>query len=267
MFSWPALLLLLICFELAFGFLIFAIMLRVWLWWMATFATVVFAGLLYWKQKHGRRDWTRVVSLEVRNGKIAFLPSRTMRQGGYTASEAFFPDGARVECHVETGDRYFTEDHGQFLRKSLWIVAPNGTKQKLIDYADRVSLRRMAINLPNSGVPFRVIRTYDGQEGEHTEADVTADYTRIRSVLWKPKVFAVLVGTSGLWLGALAGALVHSGGYAIAIGVVGYGLTAVLTLGSNASKRAALVQIASIIPSYAGGYALMVILVWYVFKR
>ena len=59
-----------------------------------------------------------------------------MRQMGYIRTEAAFPIGSSLEYHIDTGDQYFTGDHGQFLKASLWIAEPNGTKRQLLNYVD-----------------------------------------------------------------------------------------------------------------------------------
>jgi len=245
---------------------VFAILEHDWHWWLAACLAVLFDWVLWWKQTHGQLDWQRVAYIELRDGEIALVPSRVMRQMGYMSARASFPDGSCVECCIETGDRYFTGDHGQCLQRSLWIVSPNRTKQKLAILTGDVSTKRLLANLPPSGVPFRAIKVYDGQEGEHTETDVTARYVLTSSSPWK-KISVVLIGTSSLWLGCIAGTLIHSAPSAIALGIVGYLLVAGLTVYSKTSKRSVLIQAGSLIPTYAGGYALAVIAVWYVFKR
>lgn len=229
---------------------------RVWLTWRDSI----------WERKGSQRGWNRLASVELQDGKIAFIPSRAALQMGYVGTEASFPDGSSLEVHVETGDRYLTGDHGQFLQRTLWIVGTNGMKQQFVGSAVELNPKRMLTNLPNSGIPFRVIRVYDGQDGEHTETDITGEYASSSSKSWKRGVLAILLGTSSLWLGVGAGFSVRHSTQAIAIGVVGYAVTAILTLRTGSSKRSALIQAATLAPSYAAGYAVAVISVWHIFK-
>ena len=69
-----------------------------------------------------------------------------------------------------------------------------------------------------------------------------------------------------MWLGVIAASLVRSGGYVIAIGVLGYTVFAAIQLRWSTSKRSALVGLLATVPSFAGGYAIAVIAVWYIFK-
>ena len=241
-------------------------------WWLFACVTISFTWLLYRERsRQGQYDWDRVAFLEWHDGNIIFVPDRRMRSFGYMPAEAPFPVGAYVEYHVQTGDRYFTGDHSQFLQSSLWIVGPTGTKQKLLDFAAGLSLKTMAINLSNASIPFRIIKVYDGEKGEHTETDVTAERIQASTKAGKKGLVDVLIGTSSLWLGALAGALVHNGGYVIAIGVLGYAAIAIATIAmptpTKIAKRTALIQLVTLIPSYAGGYAMAAILVRHMFHR
>lgn len=237
-------------------------------WWLLACVAISFTWLLYRERsRRGQYDWDRVAFLEWRAGNIIFVPDRRMRSFGYTAAEAPFPTGARLEYHVETGDRYFTGDRGQVLRRSLWVIEPTGAQQQLLDSAAYLNLRTTATNLQRADIPFRVIRIYDGEEGEHTEAEVTAQYIQASTKAWKSGPVAILIGTSSWWLGALAGTFVHSGGYAITIGLLGYAVIAVFTMRSMPSKRAALIQVATLIPSYAGGYAVAALIVRHLVHR
>jgi len=185
---------------------------------------------------------------------------------GDAAVEAPFPLGSQLECHIDTADLYAAGDHGMVLQRSLWVARPDGKKQQLTGRATELNLTRMTSNLSKSGVPFRVVKTYDGMEGKHTETDVTADYTSASGKTWKQGLVGLLIGTSGLWLGLVAGILVHKVAPAIAIGLAGWVFFGVVRLHTSMSKRSALIQPATILPSYAGGYAFAVIAVWYIFK-
>lgn len=256
--------------ELALFFIIGAVVRpRESLRWIAiTIVVIAITYLTYRKYAHSRRDWDRTVYVELRDGKIVLVPDRRMRWNGYAAAEAHFPIGASLEYRIETGDRYFTGDHGQVLRYSLWVIEPTGIRQQLLNSAAYLNLRTAAANLETARVPFRIIKVYDGQEGEHTEADVTAEGIQASTKAWSVGLVAVVTATSSLWLGAIVGAMVHNWGYVIAIGLVGYAAIAVATiLLSKNSPRAALIQVATLIPTYAAGYAVVTLVVRHLFNR
>ena len=188
-----------------------------------------------------------------------------MRNQGWASARSPFPPGSGLECHVETGDRYFTGDHGQTLLKSLWIVRPDGRRHSLLRDVVDLNLRALVTNLGKSGISFRVVNVYEGQEGEHTETDITGQYVEAprRSLI----PISVLLGTSSLWLGVLASALTRNAMYVAAIGVMGFATMAAVSQRSKASKGSTVVHVATLIPSYAAGYAFAVIAVWYIFKR
>jgi hypothetical protein len=223
--------------------------------------------LLHRQRIRNLHDWDRVTFLELRDGRIALVPSRRMRQVGYTAAEAPFPSGSSLEYQVKTGDSLFTGDHGALVQWSLWAVEPNGAKWQLRDFVDELRVGVAAANLEKAGIGFRVIKIYDGQEGEHVEADVTAERIQASSKTPKRMLVTILAGTSSLWLGVLAAAFVHDVGYVAAIGAAGFTATVVLALRSKTSRRSSLVQVATAIPSYAAGFALSVVAVWYIFKK
>ncbi len=242
------------------------------LWWFAASVLIVLTPLgwlLYRRHIRNQHDWDRVTFLEFRDERIALVPSRKMRGLGYTTAEAPFPLGARLECHIETGDRYFSGDHGQFLQRSLWVVEPTGAKWRVRDFSVELNYRIVAANLQNAGIPFRIVKVYDGEKGEHMETDVTVERIQASTKAGKKGLVIGLIGTSGLWLGALAGALVHNGRYVIAIGVLGYAAIAIATIAipTKIARRTALIQLVTLIPSYAGGYAVMAILVRHMFHR
>lgn len=108
------------------------------LWWFAACVLIVLTPLgwlLYRRHIRNQHDWDRVTFLELRDERIALVPSRKMRGLGYTTVEAPFPLGARLEYRWETGDRYFTGDHGMTLRWSLWAVDPTGSSWQLREFA------------------------------------------------------------------------------------------------------------------------------------
>jgi hypothetical protein len=145
-------------------------------------------------------------------------------------------------------------------------VARSGAKQKLLDSIGiGIFARTMLLNLNQAGIPFRAVNIYNGQGGEHRETDITAEYAesprRKSSRFW-----AILLGTSSMWLGVIAASLVHNSRYVIGIGVLGYIAVAAIQMLWSPSKRSMGVDLLTAIPSFAGGYAIAVIAVWYIFK-
>lgn len=236
-----------------------------WGWWLATSVPIFLSYALIRRELHRKRDWDDITYIELRDGAVTYMPSRKMRRQGWPAAKAAFPVGSGLECHIATGDRYFTGDHGQRLLTSLWTIRPDGTRHRLLNDGVDLNLRTTTSNLRRSGIPFTVIKVYDGQEGEHTETDITAQYVQASSRSRTP--ISILLGTSSLWLGAVAAALTHNVLSVVAIGVLGFATVVTVTLRSKAAKSSALVHVASALPSYAAGYALAVVAVWYIFKR
>jgi len=156
-----------------------------------------------------------------------------MRLMGYVKAEAPFPTGSILEYHIETGDRYFTRDRDQFLRASLWIAEPNGTKQRLLSDGVGANPKTMATNLPEAGMPFRVVKVYDSQTGEHLESNVTARYTQPGDNASNRRTFGILIGTSNLWIGVMAALLFHEVGPVAAIGVASLFLISIATMYSK----------------------------------
>ena len=265
-FSWAALGLLYICFLAAMFFFMAAIVRLEWPWWFGTGLATLSIWMVIWRELHRERDWDDITYIELGDGAVTYMPSRKMRrQQGLPTAKAAFPFGSGLECHIATGDRYFTGDHGQRLLTSLWITWPDGTRHSLLSDVIDLNLRTTASNLRRSGIPFTVIKVYDGQEGEHTETDITAQYVQASSRSRTP--ISILLGTSSLWLGAVAAALTHNVLSVVAIGVLGFATVVTVTLRSKTSKSSALVHVASALPSYAAGYALAVVAIWYIFKR
>lgn len=261
-------LLLLILAHAAFAFIVFAVMRsHEPLWWLLSGIAIAVSCILLGEFAYGRRNWDRTPHFELRNGRVAFVPSRQMRQMGYVPTEAPFPMGGSLEYHIETGDQYFMGDHGQILKASLWITEPNGTKRQLLNDATGVRPKTLATNLSAAGISFRVVKIYDGQTGEHVESDVTARYTQASDDTQERTALGILIGTSNLWLGVISALCFHEAAPVIAIGVIGYSLISIAILCSKTSKRVALVKIATTIPLYAAGYLFAVIAVWYIFRR
>lgn len=226
---------------------------------------------LWWHRNSNRPrtpNWERVAYLETAGGRIRFVPDPRMRSMGYRPAEAPFSTESRLEYRIETGDRYFTRDHAQVLATSLWVVESTGGKCMLLNNAAFLNLRISITNLTDAAIPFEVVKTYNGQEGEHNESNVTAEYLQRsrKKILGIRPVISALIGTSSVWLGALAGALVKNGTYVVVIGLLGYSSITVLSLVSNRSKRSALVQLASLLPTYAAGYAVTALILRYAIK-
>ena len=176
-----ALILLLACAELTFAFIVFAVIRRQEpIWWLLTGIGVAIGCALVGQFAYGPRNWDRTTYLELRDERVAFIPSRKLRFMGHETTEARYPAGGILEYHIETGDRYFAGDRDQILRASLWIAEPNGTKQQLLTDVVGVYPKTMATNLLAAGIPFRVVKTYDSQSGEHVESNVTARYNQPR---------------------------------------------------------------------------------------
>ena len=204
----------------------------------------------------GRYDpWRRTPSLEILNGKIRFLPGKGSH-GEFDITDAAFPPGARIEYRVQKGDMYFEGDHGQALGRTLWVIGPDGSRELLatgfVLYMDLTVATR---NLEKRRIPFRAVSFYEGRNGEQIETELSISSSRLQLPL------ALLLGSSGLWLGVIAGLFVHSAGFTIGIGAFGFAALAIATLRSTASKRAALVTVASTLLTYPVGYAVSVLVV------
>jgi hypothetical protein len=188
-------------------------------WWLLTGVIVVIAAYVCWRDIKSKDDWDRNSYLEIQGGGINFVPSREKSRLGYPSAKAPFPEGATLEYRRETGDHYFTGDHGDYVGGSLWIVGQSGEKQKLLDSIG-VFARTMVLNLNQAGIQCRAINIYNGQDGEHTETDITAQYAESARCKESP-FWGVLLGTSSMWLGGIAAILIRDSGYVIGIGVPG----------------------------------------------
>jgi len=261
-------LVLLILAEAAFAFIVFAVMRpHEPLWWLLSGIVIALSCVLLGEFAYGRRNWDRTTHLELGDGRVAFVPSRKLRRMGHVAAEASFPTGGILEYHIRSGDRYFTGDHDQFLRASLWIAESNGTKRPLLSDVVGVNPKTMASNLLRAGVPFRFVKVYESQTGENVESNVTAFYTQRSDNVSKRMVFRIFIGTANLWLGTMSAFLFHDVVPVVAIGLVSYFLIAIGTIYSKTSKRTACLQVATMIPVYAAGYGFAVITVWSFFRR
>jgi len=233
-------------------------------WWLLSGVIAALAVYVCWRDARGKDDWDRCTYLEIQGGSIKFVPSRAERYRGVSSAQAPFPEGATLEYQRDTGDQYFTGDHGGYVGGSLWIVAQSGAKQKLFDLIG-IFPRAMLRNLNQAGIPCRAVNIYNGQDGEHTETDITSRYAESERLKGR-RFWVVLLGTSSIWLGGIAAVLVHNAMYAIGIGVVGYLALAAIRIRWSPSKRSAVVGLLATAPSFAGGYAIAVIAVWYIFK-
>jgi hypothetical protein len=207
--------------------------------------------------------FNRVPVIELQDGKIAFLPGQSMRDI-IAPTEAAFPAGARLEYRIEMGDMYFDGDRGERLGCSLWVIEPDGGRKLLArDFNLYVDFNLAALNLKRAGIPFEVSRVYDGPNGQHLESDITPTLARSRHQL----PIAFLVGTSSLWLGALAGFFIRDIWIVTGLGTVAFTVFAIAATRLNVSKRTAFLKLIATLPSYAGGYALAVVCVRHLVGR
>jgi hypothetical protein len=204
----------------------------------------------------GRWDpYRRTPSVSLRNGKIKFLPGPGT-QGEFAVKEAAFPAGARLEYRVQKGDKYFDGDHSQSLGRTLSVIEPDGSRTLLADgLVLYISLTVAARNLKQGGVPFRAVSFYEGKDRQVVEKEISIAQLGARFTA------GLILGQSNLWLGAMAGAFLHSVSQIAALGAFGFAVLAVITVRSAASKRVASLTIASTLITYAAGYLLVVLLV------
>jgi hypothetical protein len=203
----------------------------------------------------------RTPSLSLRNGTIKFIPGRGT-QGEFDVRETAFPSGARLEYRVQKGDMYFDGDHSQSLGRTLWVIAPDGSKNLLASgFILYMSLAVAARNLKKHRIPFRAVSFYEGKDGQVVEEEILIPQSGARFTT------ALFLGLSNLWLGAIAGAFIHSSSQIIALGAFAFAILALMTLRSAASKRVAAVAVASTLITYAAGYMVAVVLVRSVLSR
>lgn len=207
----------------------------------------------------GRWDpYRRTPSLSLRNGTVKFTPGKGT-QGEFEVREVAFPSGARLEYRVQKGDMYFDGDHSQPLGRTLWVIAPDGSKNLLASgFILYMSLPAAARNLNKRGIPFRAVSFYESKDGQVVEQEISLPQSRARFTT------AIVLGLSNLWLGAKAGVFIHSLGMIIALGVFAFAILATITLRSAASKRVASFVVASTLITYVAGYLVTVVLVRFV---
>jgi hypothetical protein len=194
-------------------------------------------------------------SLMIGNGKIKFIPG-TGAQGEFPVKEAAFPPGSRLEYRVQKGDMYLDGDHSQSLGRTLWVIAPDGSKNLLASgFTLYMSLTVAARNLTKRGILFRAVSFYEDKDGQVVERELSISQSRTRSAI------LLFLGLSNLWLGAIAGAFIHSWSHIIALGVFAFAILVVVRLRFATSKRVALISIATVLVSYAVGYFVAVVLV------
>jgi hypothetical protein len=204
----------------------------------------------------GRWDpYRRTPSVSLRNGNIRFFPGPGT-QGEVAVKEAAFPAGARLEYRVQKGDMYFDGDHSQSLGRTLWVIEPEGSRTLLADgFVLYISLTVAARNLRKRGIPFRAVSFYEGKDRQVVEKEISIAQSGARFTT------GLILGLSNLWLGAIAGAFLHSVSQIAVLGAFALSVLAIITLRSAASKRVASLGIASTLITYAAGYVLVVLLV------
>jgi hypothetical protein len=141
------------------------------------------------------------------------------------------------------------------------VIRPDGSRESLAQgYSLYIHRRTAARNLERAGVSFKVVSIYKEPNGHVVENDIKIS----RSPLVSASV--LLLGTSSLWLGALTAFLTHELRNIILAGVVGLSVLAFASMRGGSSKRSGLIKVLAIIPSYAAGYAVSVVIVWHLFR-
>jgi hypothetical protein len=204
----------------------------------------------------GRWDpYRRTPSVSLRNGKIKFFPGPGT-QGEFAVKEAAFPAGARLDYRAQKGDMYFDDDHSQSLGRTLWVIEPDGSRTLLADgFVLYISLAVAARNLRKRGIPFRAVSFYEGKDRQVVEREISIAQSGTRFTT------GLILGLSNFWLGAIAGAFLHSVSQIAALGAFAFAVLAIITLRSAAPKRVASLTIASTLITYAAGYLVAVVLV------
>jgi hypothetical protein len=151
---------------------------------------------------------------------------------------------------------YFDGDHSQSLGRTLWVIEPDGIRTLLAEgFVLYISLAVAARNLRKRGVPFPAVSFYEGKDRQVVEREISVAQSGTRFTT------GLILGLSNLWLGAIAGAFLHSVSQIAALGAFAFAVLAIITLRSAASKRVASLTIASTLITYAAGYLLVVLLV------
>jgi hypothetical protein len=164
--------------------------------------------------------------------------------------EVAFPPRARLEYRVQKGDMYFDGDHSQSLERSVWVITPDGSENLLArGFILYVSLTVAARNLRKHGISFRAVSFYEGEDGKTVEQEISIPLSSA------PFTAAAFLGLSNLWLGAIAGAFIHSVSQIIALGAFAFLIRAIIALQYANSKRVASIAIASALFIYAAGYS------------
>jgi len=199
--------------------------------------------------------WHQSPVLSLRAGKIRFIPGPGTNDQ-FDIREAAFPSGARLEYRVQQGDMYFDGDHSQSLGRTLWVIAPDGSKGlPASGFTIYMSLPFAARNLKRRGIPLRAVSYYQRKDGQVVEQEISTAHSGAGFTT------GLFLGLSNLWLGAIAGAFIHSLSQIVALGAIAFAILAIITLRSAASKRVASLAIASTLITYAAGYLVAVVLV------
>jgi hypothetical protein len=114
--------------------------------------------------------------------------------------------------------------------------------------------------LARIGVPLKAVSYFQGKDGNKVETDLVISSSPGISLA------AILLGTSSLWLGALAAFFIHDVRYVVSFGVLALCLLGTGTFAFSSSKRNALIKWVSFLPSYGAGYAFSVVVVRHLFR-
>ena len=204
----------------------------------------------------GRWDpYRRTPSLLIGNGRLRFLPGPGI-EGELAPQETLFAPGARLEYRVEKGDMYFDGDSSQSLERSLWVVSPDGSRNRLAHgLVLYMNLNVAARNLKSCGIPFAAVSFYRDKEGQVIEKEIS-----IPKSLAQP-VGGFFLALSNLWLGVLVGAFIPRLSYVIVLGIAGFAILSIVTMRSASSQRVAALNIVSSLVTWTAGYLIAIVLV------
>jgi hypothetical protein len=220
--------------------------------WDCVILALPIAAILLWlrRQHWDLRDWSTVPFLDL-DGERMRIRAAGRFNPGKAPVEVPFPRGSHLEYHNQYGDLVFDNDGGQHLGYVLKVIRSDRTKSSIeMGYITGIQPNVAAENLQKHGIGFHLIRDYDGQHGEHSETELTA-----QSSAGKYPGLQLLLGTSSIWLGFIAGWFVRSLGITILIGVTGFVLVTLFLLLTSNSRRATVVHLLLAIPSYGLTYA------------